>query len=179
MEYEEYLSIPKERVGALIGKNGDVLSEIAKQGHVQLTVDSNSGEARLVRDDKEDPALAMKASDVVKAIANGFAPDKAMKLFKEDAYLEIIDMKDLAGDSIKAIERQKARIIGTNGKTRKIIEEATKTNISVFGKTVSVIGELDNVQLASKVIHMLGTGMPHADMYRLLENWTKERFYSE
>ena len=48
------------------------------------------------------------------------------------------------------LERVRARIIGSQGKTRAFIEEITETNISVYGKTVGIIGRAEYVTLARK-----------------------------
>ena len=37
------------------------------------------------------------------------------------------------------------RVIGKDGSTRKTIEDLTNTDICVYGKTVSIIGDFDDV----------------------------------
>ena len=44
-----------------------------------------------------------------------------------------------------------------------------KQNISVFGKTISIIGEFENLAVARKAIELLLSGSPHANVYKWLE----------
>jgi ribosomal RNA assembly protein len=55
-----------------------------------------------------------------------------------------------------------------NGKTRQIIEELTETNVAVFGHTVSMIGEIEQAQVAREAIQMLVKGSMHSTVYRFL-----------
>ena len=80
----------------------------------------------MIFDDAEgvEPINALKIMDVVKAIGRGFNPDKAMKILDDDdMYLETIDIKDAVGDRQSQVARARGRIIGREGKTRKLIED--------------------------------------------------------
>jgi ribosomal RNA assembly protein len=173
-EYEEYLLIPKDRIGVLIGEGGEVRRRIEKNTGVKLEINSKTGEVNLDRSDEGDAFKAMKAKDIVTAIARGFSPERAFRLLDDDAYLELVDIKDYVGDSEKAIRRHKGRIIGTNGKTRRLIEEMTQTEISVKGKHVAIIGKLENANLAMEGIMKLLGGTPHGDVYKFIQNRAKE-----
>ena len=71
-----------------------------------------------------DPLDALRAIDVVRAIARGFSHDKAMRLFDDDdMYLESINIKEAVGDRQSQVQRARGRIIGREGKTRRIIED--------------------------------------------------------
>ena len=63
----------------------------------------------------------------------------------------------------------KSRIIGTKGKTKKYIEQYTNTKISIYGKTISIIGKWDKVNIAKKAILMLIEGCSHTTLYKWLE----------
>jgi rRNA processing protein Krr1/Pno1 len=52
----------------------------------------------------------------------------------------IIDLRLIFGRSESDIKRIKGRIIGTEGKTRKLIEELTEADVVVYGHTVGIIG---------------------------------------
>jgi ribosomal RNA assembly protein len=60
------------------------------------------------------------------------------------------------------------------GKTRKIIEELTDTNICVYGHTVGIIGDIEQVQIAKSAIQMLINGSPHSVVYRYLHRKRRE-----
>ncbi|HDN95544.1 MAG: RNA-processing protein [Thermoplasmata archaeon] len=163
-----YIKIPKERVAVLIGKNGEVKEKIEKYG-VKLEIDSATGDVKISGDDSFKEYIA---ENVVRAIGRGFSPDKALLLFKEDYYFELLDMRDWVGKKPEQVKRIAGRIIGKNGKARRIIEELTGAYISVYGHTVGIIGRIDEVQTARQAIEMLLEGANHSTVYRFLE---KER----
>ena len=107
--------------------------------------------------------------DIVKAVGRGFTPQKALTLLSEDQMLLVIDLTDHVGGSEKALTRFKGRIIGRDGKTRKVIEELTGCYLSVYGKTASLIGGYDAVEVARDAILRILDGSPHAAVYRFLE----------
>jgi ribosomal RNA assembly protein len=65
--------------------------------------------------------------------------------------------------------RMRARVIGTHGKTREIIEELTGAFVSVYGNTVSVIGDALQIDVAHRALDMLLSGSEHAAVYHFLE----------
>ena len=82
--------------------------------------------------------------------------------------METIDLRDYAATK-NAMLRLKGRVIGTEGKSRRVIEELTETHISVYGKTISVVGEIANVGIAKNAIEKLLEGGMHAGVYHELE----------
>ena len=73
--------------------------------------------------------------------------------------------------------RVKSRIIGTRGKTRAIIEDLTNTSISVFGKTVAIIGQVENLALARRAVESLASGSQHSAVYHWLEKQRRNVFF--
>lgn len=63
----------------------------------------------------------------------------------------------------------KGRVIGTKGKTRGLIEELTGADISVYGHTVGLLGDVLQLDIAARAIEMLLQGSEHAAVYRYLE----------
>lgn len=116
-----------------------------------------------------------RAANVVEAVARGFSPPRALKLLDEDMVLEIIDLKDYAGKSENSLERIKGRIIGLRGKSRRVIEELTKCHVSVYGKTVAIIGEPTQVRLAKDAIENLAAGSQHKSVYNMLQRERTKR----
>ena len=54
-----------------------------------------------------------------------------------------------------------------------MIEELTETNISVYGKTVGIIAEVDSLMIARRAIEMLVEGSAHRNVYKWLEKQRK------
>jgi ribosomal RNA assembly protein len=160
--------IPKERVGVIIGTNGETKAYMEEKLGVQLNVDTE-GEVTIMEESAKDPLAVLKAMDVVKAIGRGFSPQHAYRLFDDMEYLEIIDMKDYVGSKTEHLTRQRARVIGSNGKTRRLIEDLSGVDLSVYGSTVGIIGQPEQVQVARKAVDMLLRGSEHSTVYRFLE----------
>jgi ribosomal RNA assembly protein len=168
------VKIPQARVGALIGPEGRTRAELEQRSGCRIRVDSETGEVEIEDEKAFEPVLALKVRDCVRAIGRGFSPDHAIRLFQDDTYLDILDLTDYVGKETKDLERVRARIIGTHGKTRRSIEESTGVEVSILGKTVSVIGEMNEVAVAREAIEMLLNGAAHSTVYKFLERKHKE-----
>jgi len=162
-----FVRIPKERIGVLIGQDGRIKREIESRTGTRLLIDSETGEVTI--EVAENPLGGLQALEVVKAIGRGFSPERAFRLFEEDQYLDIIEIKDFVGDSEKAMQRMRGRVIGESGKMRRTIEQMTGAYVSVFGKTVSIIGDPEQIRTARTAIQMLLSGSEHSSVYRFLE----------
>ena len=171
-----HVRIPMERVGVLIGPNGSVKREIEETLGVRLAIDSRTGDVEIeLAEDNPDPSNLLRARDVVLAIGRGFSPERAFRLLRdEDAMLRIIDLREIFGRSKSDITRVKGRIIGREGKTRRIIEELTGAYVSVYGHTVAIIGGMEQVQVAEEAIQMLIEGRMHSTVYRYLHRKKRE-----
>ncbi|HDJ26314.1 MAG TPA: RNA-processing protein [Candidatus Bathyarchaeota archaeon] len=171
-----HVRIPMERVGVLIGPKGSVKKEIEDSLGVELDIDSRTGDVEItLREGNPDPSSLLRARDVVLAIGRGFSPERAFRLLRdEDAMLRIIDLREIFGRSKSDITRVKGRIIGREGKTRRIIEELTGAYVSVYGHTVAIIGGMEQVQVAEEAIQMLIEGRMHSTVYRYLHRKKRE-----
>ncbi len=170
MSFEKLIRIPVDRIGALIGKSGQVKSKIEKTCSVKLEIDSESGETTISGTGKIDDIQPFKAMEIVMAIGRGFSPDNAMLLLKGENALHVIDLREFVGKSPAQIERIKGRIIGEGGKARTNMENLSGTNISVYGRTVSIIGSPTQLKLAVSAISSLSGGSMHRSVYSKLES---------
>lgn len=175
MSFEKMVRIPTDRIGALIGKSGIVKAEIEKKCSVSIDVDSETGETLIKTVGVIEAIQPFKAIEIVTAIARGFSPENAMKLLEGDNTLHILDLREFAGKSNSAIERIKGRIIGEGGKARKNMEKLSGTSISVYGKTVSIIGETGKLKVAVDAIVALSNGSMHGTVYNKLETANRRR----
>ncbi len=163
-----FARIPADRLGVLIGPDGETKRRLQQLTGTRILVDSASGDVSIDEAGASDPVLALKARDVVQAVARGFSEDRAFRLLNEDAYLEVLDIKDFA-HSKNRIAQVRARLIGTRGKTRRIIEELTGVEMSVWGHTVAIIGGPFEMVIAREALVMLLRGSEHKTVYRFLE----------
>lgn len=171
-----FLRIPKERVGVLIGPDGVTKKNIEDKLAVKLEIESDSGGVTIaMTEEAKDPSMLFRAKDVVTALGRGFSPEHAFRLTRdEESILDIIDLRITFGKSETDIMRVKGRIIGMNGKTRKIIEELTDVNLSVYGHTVALIGTFEQIEAAREAVQMLVKGSLHSTVYRYLHRKRRE-----
>jgi ribosomal RNA assembly protein len=159
----QIVKVPVERVKFLRQRAED----IEREGNVGLGI-SPEGEVSI----KGEGAVSeWKAIDVVKAVGRGFSVDAAIKLFSDDYALKVVNLKEMF-DKQKQRERYKARIIGTKGKAKRIIENTSGAALSIYGNTISIIGKVEEAVLAEKAVLMLLKGASHGTTYYVLQ---KER----
>ncbi|MCX6815520.1 MAG: KH domain-containing protein [Candidatus Aenigmarchaeota archaeon] len=152
------VKIAEDRIGVLIGPAGRTKREIEKKTKTKIIV----GDEITINGDALD---VMGAENIIKAIGRGFSPVNAFDLLDEENTLYIIILPKNPAE----LKRVRSRLIGQNGKCRRNIEMITKTKISIYGKTASIIGNYENVELAESGIKKLITGIPHKNVYAYLE----------
>jgi len=161
----DFVAVPEDRVGAVIGKNGENKKALEKRFSVKIEVDEN----RIGIDG--EPLNALKVREIVTAIGRGFSPERALLLDDEENILEAMDLSDL---SENARERMRSRIIGAEGKAKSQMESMTGTSISVLGKSVSIIGRPSDVAIAKEAISMLVGGASHGAVYSMISKKRKD-----
>jgi ribosomal RNA assembly protein len=166
-----FVRIPKERVGVLVGPDGKIKQSIEEKFMVELNVESEFGGVTILLTEKaHDPSLLFKAKDTVTAIGRGFSPDQAFRLLRnDDDIFDFIDLRTIFGRSESDIKRVKGRVIGANGKTRKLIEELTDASVVVYGHTIGFIGTFEQVDAARNAVQMLIDGSQHHTVYKYLQ----------
>lgn len=150
---EKGIRIPKKRVAEVIRFK----EEIEKAGKVKIEI---SDEIRLSGESYD----VFAASSVITAIGRGFDYSEASSLLDDSLLYVIPIVKDR-----KNLIRIRARLIGRNGKVRKKIEEVTKTKISIYGKTVSIIGKDEELEAARAAIEKIIEGKTHTVVFKFLE----------
>lgn len=168
---DTFVRIPRERVGTLIGPEGKFKAYIEEQLHVKLEIDSQDGGVNIVLSESAaDPSMLLRAKDVVTAIGRGFAPETAFRLIRnEDDIFDLVDLRLVFGRSESDIKRIKGRIIGADGKTRKLIEELTEADVVVYGHTVGIIGSFEQADAARNAVQMIVEGCQHHSVYKYLQ----------
>jgi ribosomal RNA assembly protein len=170
----QLIKVPQDRVAVLIGTSGKVKEEIEERSGINLDVDSASGDVTLDMTESSEPIMVLKVTDIVNAISVGFSPERSFRLFNEDVYFASFDIRDYVGKDVNHIRRIRARIIGTNGKTRRIIEDLSGADISIHKNHVGVIGDLFELEVAKVAVDMILNGSEHSSVYRFLEYKRRE-----
>ncbi len=165
-----FVKIPKERVGILVGPDGKTKKYIEEKLQVKLDIDKEGSVTVVLHENCTDPSLLLRAKDIVTAIGRGFPPETAFRLVRnEDDIFDMIDLRVIFGRSESDITRIKSRIIGTEGKTRKLIEELTEADVVVYGHTIGIIGSFTEADAARNAVQMVIDGCEHHTVYNYLQ----------
>ena len=167
------VKIAGSRVGVLIGKGGSTKKELEAKTHTTITIDSKEGIVKIEGEDENTISL-LRAVEIVNAINRGFSPERAFEMIDdEDLLLEVIDLGGMV-DGPRQLDRLRGRIIGKDGRAREQIEDMTDVEISVFGKTVAIIGYPEQLKTARAAVDMLIEGVPHENVFAFLDRKKKE-----
>ena len=170
------LVVEKNRLRAI----NDSARAIEEEFGVKIIVDNDKGEVTIVPGNNTNFDQLMKAKNIIEAISYGFDYNDAQNLRNDDYTLEIIDLRDYVDkDKSNHISRIKARIIGEDGRAKRVLQELTDTNIVVGDKYIAILGPYENVKTAREAIEMLIRGRQHSTVYRWVQNWKRESRYRE
>jgi ribosomal RNA assembly protein len=104
---------------------------------------------------------------IIEAIDMGFSTDKALLLKDENFNFKKINLKDIVKS--KDLRRVKGRLIGTHGKTKKLIQELSDCFICVHDHEVGIIGRIEDIEAAIQSIEKLIYGAKQSKVYSYLE----------
>ena len=172
---DTFVRIPKDRVGILIGPEGRVKAHIERKLTVKLDIDREGSVSIVLLETASDPSMLLKAKDVVTAIGRGFTPETAFRLIRnEDDVFDLVDLRLIFGRSESDMKRIKGRLIGTEGKTRRLIEELSEADVVVYGHTVAIIGSFEQADIARNAVQMIIEGCQHHSVYKYLQRKRSE-----
>ena len=151
--------IPKMRMKKLLPVKG----ELEELTGVKIEVNDE------VRIESDDAIKVMRAKQMIRAFGRGFDIEAVKDLLDDEYMFEDVNIKEYAGKSRKRLITLRGRVIGTKGRTKRLIEELAGVKIAIYGKTVGIIGKWDRVQLAKQAVDMLLSGSMHNTVYKFLE----------
>jgi len=93
-------------------------------------------------------------------------------LLEDDHFFELVDLREFVGKRSNQQRRIRARIIGRQGKIRKLIEQLTQTQISIYNSTVVLVGEESGLFCCTSSIEMLAGGLRTRHRHRISSNAT-------
>jgi ribosomal RNA assembly protein len=166
-----FLNIPQERVGVLIGRNGEIKKKIEEETKVKIQVQQD-GTVK-VEYSAEDPESYFKLRRISDAISCGFSGEDALRLLDDNLVLKIIDLRDFAGESSSRIKIIKGRIIGKDGKVWKKIEKLSGAKLALHKYTLGIMGEDESCEIAFKTILKILKGAQFSTAFKYLEHQRK------
>ncbi len=157
----QQILIPSKRA-KLLKEDKQLFKRLEDLLHCRLSVQENA----VIADG--EPLNEYSAKDAITAFGRGFSMGQVQKLLSGDYFFSSINLRDALGKENR-IRRIKARIIGSNGKTKEYISEVSGASISIFGNTVSFIGTIDEIKMAEAAVRILIEGGTHKKAYRVIE----------
>jgi ribosomal RNA assembly protein len=173
-EFSQSIKIPRDRIGVLVGKNGEVKKIIEGVSLCSLEIDSTEGDVYVYPSKDADPIKVNITGEVIKAIGRGFSPERSTFLYNDGYQLIVISLREFAKKGSNRINEIKGRLIGREGKTRKVIEEITDCLVCVYGDTVSLIGDYISMKYAIQAVQMIIEGRKQRTVYTFLESKVRE-----
>ncbi len=175
MLYRETIRVPSDRIGVIVGRNGRVKKRVEELTNVVIEISPEGLVCITGKTDVDGPVNMWKARDIIRAMARGFSPKNAFALLDDDdASLVVYSLREIVGSTRSHLKRIAGRVIGENGRARRVIEDITGVKISVYGDTISIIGTYPRLQIASRAIEMIIEGAPHGVVYKYLERMRRE-----
>ena len=173
MKFTIPIPIDRRRLGTLLGNSAKLKREIEETLNVKLIIDSENGVVHVETEEELMPLKVMKLKNIFKAISLGFTPESVRKLLDDSNVLEIVDLKEVARNT-RDLQRIKGRIIGEEGKARKMIEDMTGVDLVISEHEVGIIGDYEGVTAAREAVEMLVKGRTHSTVYRFLRVKARE-----
>lgn len=164
--FEEDILVPRNRIKQIYSYK----KELETLGKFKLKIEEKDNSIKI---ESNDAVTTWIAKEVITAISRGFDIKDAEKLFNPEVGYIQLHLRDFGGKNKKQQIRLKSRIIGRNGMCKRKIQDLTNTKISISGKTIGIIGEFEDAELARKTIELLLSGARHSTAYHFLENQLK------
>lgn len=159
----EQLYIPSKRARLLRGKSDAVrMVEHMCKCTVSISHDDT------IEIKGQDAFSEFSAKNILFAFGRGFDINTACRLNNPDQYFSSIDIEQLISNENRK-KQLKSRVIGSEGRTRKYIEEVSGAHMSVYGDTVSFIGTIEEINEAETAVNTLLEGGTHRLAYTRME----------
>jgi ribosomal RNA assembly protein len=113
------------------------------------------------------------AIEVLEAINLGFSADRALELKQNDFMLQTVHIKDIT--KRHDLDRVRARIIGSQGRTLKTLQNLTNCDLAMNDNEIGLIGPIQEMEDAVQAVTSLVQGSKQGNVYGRLERQRKKK----
>lgn len=117
------------------------------------------------------PAEEFQALQVLEAINLGFTIKEALTIADEDIVFRKLNIKDYTRR--KNLYEVRARVIGSQGSTKRVVEEVSNCFVVIKENTVGIIGHYDSIDAATTALKNLIKGSKQSNVYNYLETMNR------
>lgn len=114
-----------------------------------------------------------EASMIIDAIDFGFQLKDALQLTNESVIIRKLPIKQFT--KRRNLKEVRARIIGTEGKTKRTLEQVSGCAVVLKDNTLAIIGPAELIEEATTALKNLIKGSKQANVYRFLERMNTEK----
>ncbi len=125
---------------------------------------TNRGKEVYIEGDAENEFIAEK---VLEALDFGFPFSVAIEIKTDDLVFEVLNVKEYTKQ--KNLERVRGRIIGTGGKTLKVLSDLTNCYLELKENELGIIGGPEFIKIAQDAVISLIRGSKTGNVYSYLE----------
>ncbi len=159
----QQLYITQERLKTLKG-DPKIAKQVEKACKCKIEVEPDG----TIIISSKDAFMEFNAKNVMYAYGRGFDIEVALKLVNPEYYFRIIDLGQIESKA-ERVKQLKARIIGIGGKAKRYIESVSMAHISVYGDTISIIGDITQISEAETALNTIIDGGTHKVAYIRME----------
>lgn len=113
------------------------------------------------------------AIEVLKALNLGFSVNQALRLNEDNMVLNTLNIKDITKRN--DLERVRARIIGSHGRTLKTIHNLANCDVALKDNQIGIIGDCEETEHAIQAMTSIVQGKKQGNVYGKLERDKKKK----